>query len=323
MGALRVRQGAGLRPQGPRGGGRIVVRAGHRLRPSGRGVRPPGPDHRPRAGRASGRGRARRAPGRGSHEARGCCSRAWPCCRPPAAPGTELVAEARGIRGVVKTARERGAYRCAPGELALAEAHVEFAEQELSDGDYFRARDHLGIADWNAREAMRLASDPGCQARRQPGRRRPRRRRPTPATSARPRPRTPTASRTPTAARTRTTTGTASPTAATSVQPRPRTRMASDDGDGCPDGDDDGDGVPDASDKCPPRSRGQGRLRGRRRLRRSGQRQGRGARRARTSAPTRPACGWRRAARSPTASSPSPPRRSRSSRPSSSRAPRR
>lgn len=71
--------------------------------------------------------------------------------------GAELATETRGVRSVIKTARDRGAYRCAPGELALAESHIEFAEQELDEGDYFRAKEHLRIADWNAREATRLS----------------------------------------------------------------------------------------------------------------------------------------------------------------------
>jgi len=166
--------------------------------------------------------------------------------------GTELVAEARGIRGVVKTARERGAYRCAPGELALAEAHVEFAEQELSDGDYFKARDHLGIADWNAREAMRLASNPACRARRQVADR------DSDGVSD-------ASDKCPAQAEDadgfEDADGCPDPDNDRDGIPDGRDKCPTeaedkdgqDDGDGCPegDGDDDGDGVPDASDKCP------------------------------------------------------------------------
>src|SRR4029079_6293418 len=58
---------------------------------------------------------------------------------------------------MAKEARDRGAYKCPPRELALAETNVEFASHELDQGDYFRARDHVRIADRNAREAYNLA----------------------------------------------------------------------------------------------------------------------------------------------------------------------
>jgi OOP family OmpA-OmpF porin len=128
--------------------------------------------------------------------------------------GTELGVEARGIRGAIKSARDKGAYRCAPGELAMAESHVEFAEQELDDGDYFRAKDHLRIADWNAREAVRLSTDPRCRA---PG-------------------------------------DTDGDGIADPQDKCPNEKEDLDgfeDTDGCPELDNDKDGIPDAQDKCP------------------------------------------------------------------------
>jgi OmpA-OmpF porin, OOP family len=135
----------------------------------------------------------------------------------PGCAGSELVAEARGIREVTRAARDKGAYRCAPGELALAEAHVEFAEQELADGDYFRAQDHLRIADWNAREATRLSSDPACAGRRRGG----------------------------------DSDGDGLPDAQDRCPSAAEDKDGFEDGDGCPDLDDDGDGLPDAQDRCP------------------------------------------------------------------------
>ena len=82
----------------------------------------------------------RRRAGRRSGLAAGCA-------------GTQLENNVREVRTIAKEARDNGAYKCAPRELALAETHVEFAEHELDQGDYFRARDHLHIADHNAREA--------------------------------------------------------------------------------------------------------------------------------------------------------------------------
>src|SRR5262249_38681821 len=68
--------------------------------------------------------------------------------------GLELEGQVKGIRNLTKQARENGAYKCAPHELALAEANSDFADNELHQGDYFRAREHVKIADENARLAI-------------------------------------------------------------------------------------------------------------------------------------------------------------------------
>jgi hypothetical protein len=74
------------------------------------------------------------------------------------------VVEARrtAIASLARTSRERGAYRCAPEELALADAHLAFAAIALRQGDLDRAREHLVLADTNARAALRLSQDAGC-----------------------------------------------------------------------------------------------------------------------------------------------------------------
>src|SRR6185436_8155900 len=72
--------------------------------------------------------------------------------------GLQVEQNVRQVRAIAKEARDNGAYKCAPRELALAETHLEFANNELEQGDYFRARDHLAIADENARLAHRLSS---------------------------------------------------------------------------------------------------------------------------------------------------------------------
>jgi outer membrane protein OmpA-like peptidoglycan-associated protein len=145
----------------------------------------------------------------------------WGLALGAACAGTELGAEARGIRGAIKTARDKGAYSCAPGELALAESHVEFAEQELDQGDYFRAKDHLRIADWNAREALRLTSSGACG-------------RPAPAP---PRPGDGD--------------GDGLVDAADKCPAEPEDRDGHEDADGCPEPDNDADGILDPSDRCP------------------------------------------------------------------------
>lgn len=58
----------------------------------------------------------------------------------------------------VASARDSGAYRCAPEELALSDAHLEFAAAELRQGNVERARQHLVLARANAGAALRLSA---------------------------------------------------------------------------------------------------------------------------------------------------------------------
>src|SRR5579863_2340230 len=83
--------------------------------------------------------------------------------------GLQLQDNVHQVRAIAKEARENGAYTCAPRELALAETHLEFAQAELDQGDYFRARDHLQIADENARLAHRLSPRDKCTVPPKPG----------------------------------------------------------------------------------------------------------------------------------------------------------
>ncbi len=71
--------------------------------------------------------------------------------------GQQLQSNVREVREIAKEARNAGAYKCAPRELAMAESNVDFAQHELEQGDYFRARDHVHIADKNARAAYQLS----------------------------------------------------------------------------------------------------------------------------------------------------------------------
>src|SRR5687768_9174376 len=61
------------------------------------------------------------------------------------ATGATLRAAADTIRGQLDPAREAGAYRCAPRELAIAEAHLEFLENELDQGNAVRAAAHKNV----------------------------------------------------------------------------------------------------------------------------------------------------------------------------------
>ena len=75
------------------------------------------------------------------------------------APGCAAIPTAERIQAVevaVEDARQVDAYRCAPRELAIAEANLEFAQLELSQGNPGRAEEHLSEAELNAKAAMRM-----------------------------------------------------------------------------------------------------------------------------------------------------------------------
>jgi outer membrane protein OmpA-like peptidoglycan-associated protein len=61
------------------------------------------------------------------------------------------------VRGDVEKARKSGAQRCAPKELAVAEANLEFADEEVASGNASRAAEHLSAADRAVKEALRLS----------------------------------------------------------------------------------------------------------------------------------------------------------------------
>lgn len=54
------------------------------------------------------------------------------------------------------------AYRCAPREIAISQAHVEFGLYELGQGDFVRAGQHLKWAEENAKRAEALSGYDEC-----------------------------------------------------------------------------------------------------------------------------------------------------------------
>jgi outer membrane protein OmpA-like peptidoglycan-associated protein len=58
-------------------------------------------------------------------------------------------------------ARQSGAYRCAPNELAVAEANLDFSEQELSQGHPAQALRFSEVAEENLSKARDLSKDCG------------------------------------------------------------------------------------------------------------------------------------------------------------------
>ena len=68
--------------------------------------------------------------------------------------GSKIRADAKVVTRDIKKARERGAYRCAPKSLALAVTNVEFAEQELDQGDWREANTHMQVAIQSIKKAL-------------------------------------------------------------------------------------------------------------------------------------------------------------------------
>ena len=166
--------------------------------------------------------------------------------------GNKVRADSEVIQADIERARRSGAMRCAPAELATAEANLDFARGELSQGTSFRASEHIRTAETAIKQALELSKSCAPQKvlvkekpdtpqhdraadsrwRSLPSRRsrwwcRSRRRTPTATasptrtTSARTRPRTRRLRGRRTAAPSRTTTRTACSTATTSARSRP------------------------------------------------------------------------------------------------------
>lgn len=70
-----------------------------------------------------------------------------------------------GLRDVVEQAERNGAYRCAPRELAIAQANLDFAEAEMGQGSLDRAEEHFRLAEPNGRAAFRLSPAARCAPR--------------------------------------------------------------------------------------------------------------------------------------------------------------
>lgn len=67
-----------------------------------------------------------------------------------------------GLNAVLKQAEANGAARCAPRELAVAKAHVLFAQARLDQGRPSDAENHLDIAGPNAQAALAMSPAEKC-----------------------------------------------------------------------------------------------------------------------------------------------------------------
>ncbi|MBI3183361.1 MAG: OmpA family protein [Myxococcales bacterium] len=75
--------------------------------------------------------------------------------------GNKIRADAEVIKSELELARRSGAMRCAPRELATAEANLDFALGELSEGSSFRAAEHIRDAEAATKKAKLLSRDCG------------------------------------------------------------------------------------------------------------------------------------------------------------------
>ena len=81
-----------------------------------------------------------------------------------ACAGSKVVhADREAVGAGIARARNSGAYRCAPVELALAEANFEFGTAEAGAGDWRRAQQHLALAEENAKKALARSRNCGLR----------------------------------------------------------------------------------------------------------------------------------------------------------------
>ncbi len=82
-------------------------------------------------------------------------------CLAACASGPEIRASAGVLKFEIEAARKMNALRCAPKELAEAEANLDFVFGELDEGSSSRAHEHLLLAETATRKAKELSKDCG------------------------------------------------------------------------------------------------------------------------------------------------------------------
>jgi outer membrane protein OmpA-like peptidoglycan-associated protein len=133
--------------------------------------------------------------------------------------GSQVRSQTAATDGLIATARDNGAQRCAPVELAMAESHNDFAEHQLDEGNYRDARHEAEVAETNAKLA--IDKSPRAKCTNQPP--------PAPGDMD----------------------GDGIPDNVDKCPREPEDKDGFQDADGCPDPDNDADGIPDVVDKCP------------------------------------------------------------------------
>ena len=85
-------------------------------------------------------------------------------CMVAACAGMQVRSQTGATDGLIVTARDHGAQRCAPVELAMAESNNDFAQHELDEGNYHEAKELAGIAERNAQLAIEKSPKDKCTA---------------------------------------------------------------------------------------------------------------------------------------------------------------
>lgn len=67
-----------------------------------------------------------------------------------------------GVRNITELAAQNGAMKCAPRELALARAHLQFSDLALAEGSLSRAQAQLDAAEANAKAALGQSPPEHC-----------------------------------------------------------------------------------------------------------------------------------------------------------------
>ncbi|MEZ4404061.1 MAG: OmpA family protein [Kofleriaceae bacterium] len=76
--------------------------------------------------------------------------------------GSKVRARTHTIDALIETARANGARRCAPVELAMAEAHNDFAKEALAQGEFYPAQHEAEIAEVQAKLAVAKSPKDRC-----------------------------------------------------------------------------------------------------------------------------------------------------------------
>ncbi|MCI0571612.1 MAG: OmpA family protein [Myxococcaceae bacterium] len=142
--------------------------------------------------------------------------------------GSKILADSEVISSDIERARRSGALQCAPDDLAVAEAHLDFGRGELSQGNSVRASDHIRSADTAVKKALARSRD--CASKTVLVK-----------------------SNSPVVVRVEPTDGDGDGVqeASDRCPSEPEDRDGFQDDDGCPDPDNDADGVLDTQDRCP------------------------------------------------------------------------
>ena len=73
------------------------------------------------------------------------------------ATGGKLRQTSEVVRADIEKAKKSGAARCAPKELGVAEANLDFAKEEIAYGHAARAQEHLATAEASVKKALELS----------------------------------------------------------------------------------------------------------------------------------------------------------------------